>query len=255
MKIAATELGLAVHQPSSNQELADILSRHEIDVGVVVAFGMILSPTVLELPRRGFVNVHFSLLPRWRGAAPVERAIMAGDEETGVTIMAMDAGLDTGPIIARRAYPIGTSTTGGELRQALASEGAALLSEVLPAWVSGEIEATPQPAEGVTYASRLTSADRVLDFGMPTREVQDRVRALAPAPGARLPIDGEMHKVYATRRSHLSVGPGEWAEEDGFPTVGFADGALTVLRLQPPGKQPMDGDAWLRGRRLPTAPA
>lgn len=251
VKVAALEMGLDVAEPGTRADLVSSLADRDLDVGVVVAFGMILPPEVLALPRHGFVNVHFSLLPRWRGAAPVERAIMAGDSESGVTIMEMDEGLDTGPIIARRRCPIHPDSTGGDLRQGLADLGADLLSEVLEPWVNGSIEAVAQSEDGVTYAARLSAEDRHLSADMTAEEARNRIRALAPAPGAYLEIEGEPHKILAAGISSVDLAPGEWTEVERSPHVGFRHGALEVLEIRPPGKPAMAGDAWLRGRELP----
>lgn len=252
VKVAAEELGLEVAQPSRSDELADFLRPLEIDVGVVAAFGMILRPTVLSIPRRGFLNVHFSLLPRWRGAAPVERAIMAGDDETGVTIMSMDPGLDTGPIVAQRLVPIGHDETGGELRERLSHLGADLLADTLPGWVAGEIEAVTQDESDALYASRIEPADRLITIDMSVVEACDRIRALAPRPGARLQLDGEFHKLLVCRPAPFHLAPGVWRERDGAPFLGLADGAVEVVSIQPPGRRPMSGEAWLRGHTLPS---
>lgn len=251
VKDAAERLGLPVAQPSTKNELAELLSPRAFDVGVVVAFGMLLQPEVLAIPRAGFVNVHFSLLPRWRGAAPVERAVMAGDTETGVTIMLMDQGLDTGPILSQERTPIEDSDTGGSLRDRLAEMGAKLLAETLPAWVSCDIEPVPQPEEGATYAPRLQPEDRVLTTDMTVAEAWNRIRALAPDIGAQLVIDGATHKVLAATPADVVLASGQWASVDGVPVVGFADGALAIVSIQPPGKRAMGGADWLRGRSLP----
>jgi methionyl-tRNA formyltransferase len=251
VKEAALELGLPVAQPSTKSELAQLLVGRTFDVGVVVAFGMILPPEVLAAPGSGFVNVHFSLLPRWRGAAPVERALMAGDNQTGVTIMLMDEGLDTGPVLAQRRTRIEDTDTGGTLRERLAEMGAALLEETLPAWVAGEIQPVPQPDEGVTYAARLEADDRLLSTDMGVVEAWNRIRALAPDIGARLDVDGVTHKVLGASPTDADLEPGEWADVDGVPVVGFADGALAITIIQPPGKRAMGGAEWLRGRSLP----
>lgn len=249
---AARELGLEIEQPRSASDLVAALERRHLDLGVVVAFGMLLRPEVLALPKAGFLNVHFSLLPRWRGAAPVERAIMAGDDETGVTIMQMDEGLDTGPIVATRKTPIGPGETGGSLRNRLAGLGAQLLAETLDPWVSGQMTARPQPTEGITYAPRLEAADRHLDFSMDASDAFNRVRALAPAPGARLDIEGGPHKVLEVSAAEIPLTPGEWSVDDaGFPVAGFADGTLTIVTIQSPGKRAMSGAEWLRGHSLP----
>ncbi|MFP3915756.1 MAG: methionyl-tRNA formyltransferase, partial [Actinomycetota bacterium] len=251
VKEAAAYLGLEVAQPESRMELPRLLQDLAVDVGVVAAFGLILPPEVLALPRRGFLNVHFSLLPRWRGAAPVERAIMEGDQETGVTIMEMDEGLDTGPIVAQLPIPIGEDETGGELRERLSHVGGDLLAETLPAWVDGTISPTPQDDRKAIIAPRIGPEDRLLSVELPVREACNRVRALAPEPGARLSIDGEYHKILRCRRSPYAPPPGHWQEREGIPVVGLADGGLEITEIQPPGKRAMSGEAWLRGRDIP----
>lgn len=252
VKEAAIELGLEIVQPATGADLAECLGGRDIKVGVVVAFGMILRPEVLSLPERGFVNVHFSLLPRWRGAAPVERAVMAGDETTGVTLMLMDEGLDTGPVLACTETPISAEETGGHLRDRLSRMGAELLTETLPAWLAGDIQPRPQPDEGVTYAAKLETADRVLDPEMTLEDFMNRVRALAPVPAATLVIGESPHKILRVTSSTIRIPPGVWLEgPEGVPVVGLVDGAVAVEEIQPPGKRPMAGADWLRGRELP----
>lgn len=251
VKEAALDLGLEVAQPGSGEELLRALEHRSIDVGVVVAFGMILRPPVLALPKHGFVNVHFSLLPRWRGAAPVERSIMAGDEETGVTIMLMDEGLDTGPVLAREATEIEYSDTGGSLRRRLATLGATLLAETLPLWVTGDVEPRRQTDDGATYAARLQSEDRLLATSMGAREAWNAVRALSPDIGAQLEIEGVRHKILGAGLSPATLAPGEWTTVEGSPVLGFADGSVELTSIQPPGKRAMSGADWLRGRSLP----
>lgn len=246
-------MGLPVAQPATGTELTTCLTGHDLDVGVVVAFGMILRPEVLALPAKGFVNVHFSLLPRWRGAAPVERAVMEGDDATGVSLMLMDEGLDTGPVLAQTEIPIFPQENGGDLRRRLADLGADLLTETLPAWVGGEIEPRPQPTEGATYAPKLEPADRNLIPGMSVGDFTKRVRGLAPVPAARLSIGGEPHKILRVAAGTIRIPPGVWLEgPGGVPVLGLADGAVTIDELQPPGKRPMTGADWLRGRDLPS---
>jgi methionyl-tRNA formyltransferase len=252
VKEAANRLGLQVAQPENAAALAELMERRSFDVGIVVAFGMILRPKVLAVPRQGFLNVHFSLLPRWRGAAPVERSIMAGDSETGVTIMAMDEGLDTGPIISQLSTPIGPHETGGELRERLAGMGAELLIDTLPAWITGELATTPQEEAKAVYAARIEPEDRLITPDMAVDRACNRVRALAPAPGARLSVDGELHKLLQCRTSAIRIAPGQWAVAESRPVVGLADGAIEIEQIQPPGKREMPGEAWLRGRDLPS---
>ncbi|HEX2154920.1 MAG TPA: methionyl-tRNA formyltransferase [Acidimicrobiia bacterium] len=253
VKKAAERLGLEVAQPENRAALGTAMEGRSFDVGIVVAFGMILPPDVLAVPHAGFLNVHFSLLPRWRGAAPVERAVMAGDTETGVTVMVMDEGLDTGPIVAQRATTIAPEETGGSLRTRLAKMGADLLAGVVPAWVAGELETESQPDRGASYASRLETADLTLDSSMSAERAAALVRALAPDRGARLEIDGVVHKILGVRPHGAGLAPGSWGEIDHRPVRGFIDGALEILTIQPPGKKPMSGEAWLRGRPLPVA--
>lgn len=251
VKETALDLGLRVAQPQGSADVAPLLAAVEpADIGVVVAFGMILSAEVLNMARRGFLNVHFSLLPRWRGAAPVERAIMAGDEVTGVTLMAMDEGLDTGNIIATRQVAIGPADTGGDMTGRLARDGADLLVANLGAWVSGEVSAVPQPGEGATYAHKITADDRRLSTQMTPSRFADTVRALAPEPGGQLVIGGEPHKLLAVTPASHHIESGEWASADGKPLLGLDDGAVFIDTIQPPGKRPMSGAAWLRGHPL-----
>lgn len=252
IKEAATALGLPVSQPDTRAELQRLVEDHRPQVGVVVAFGMILSPSVLAIPDSGFVNVHFSLLPRWRGAAPVERAVMEGDIETGVTVMLMDEGLDTGPILSQMPTAIHPAETGGSLRGRLAEMGAGLLGEVIPAWIAGDIRPRPQPDVGASYAHRITAEDRILSPAMTASRFVDTIRALSPRPGARLDVGGQMHKVLSAVVDQPGVPPGGWVERRGAPIFGVADGAVEILEIQPPGKTPMSGAEWIRGRPLPS---
>jgi methionyl-tRNA formyltransferase len=251
VKTAAEELGLEVAQPADRGELGRMVDR-EVDVGIVVAFGMILDPGVLAGPDHGFLNVHFSLLPRWRGAAPVQRAIMAGDAATGVSIMVMDEGLDTGPVVARWETDIGPDETGGALTGRLATAGADLLVETVPGWLAGTLPPRPQPQAGVTYADRIGPADRRLEVADGPGRFVDRVRALSPQPGARLVIDGEPHRVLSAVPDPGRLAPGRWMVDGGRPLLGLEGGAVEISVLQPPGKRPMSGMDWLRGRPVPT---
>jgi methionyl-tRNA formyltransferase len=220
-----------------------------IDVGVVAAFGTLIRPEALAIPTRGFLNVHFSLLPRWRGANPVVAALLAGDEETGVSLMVLEEGLDTGPVAAGRTVTIGRDETGGELTKRLAALGGQLLVDVLPGWVAGAITATPQPVIGVTHAPKLAKSDLLLDMSLPADELVRRIRALAPSPGARLMVEGVAVRLLAGRRIDRDLSPGEVAVLDERVLVGTGQGSLELLLVQPPGKRPMDAAAWLRGLR------
>lgn len=267
VKVAATELGLAVRTPARAVEVLEELRAAAVDVAVVVAFGQLIPPELLAVPRLGFVNVHYSLLPRWRGAAPVERALLAGDPETGVAIMAMDEGLDTGAIYAEARTSIESTETAGELMERLNTLGVQLLVETLP-----RIEAiTPAPQAGEpVYAKKLTVDEFALDWTRPAAEIARVVRAGNPRPGAFTTAAGKRLKVWrahalevgahATAALDLgdappgTVGPnsGRMRGERG-PTrsavVATGAGVLVLDEVQPEGKPRMAGDAWQAGLR------
>jgi len=252
VKVAAAELGLPVIQPGNASELTGALRQiGGIDVGIVTAYGTLISPEALSLPARGFLNVHFSLLPRWRGASPVVAALLAGDEETGVSLMLLDQGLDTGPIVAARTVVIGRDETAGELTNRLAILGAQLLVEVLPEWVGGSISVTPQAGNGATHAPKLTKSDLALDLATPAEELVRRIRALAPRPGAALTVGDVRLRVLAARGIDGNLAAGELAVAAERVVVGTGQGALELVTVQPPGKRPMPAAAWLRGLRSP----
>jgi methionyl-tRNA formyltransferase len=250
VKAAATELGLPVRTPERAGEVLDEVAASGAVVGVVVAFGQLLRQSLLDALPHGFVNVHFSLLPRWRGAAPVERAVLAGDAETGVCIMRIDAGLDTGPVFACEATPIGASETSGELRARLVEIGARLLVETLPR--VPDTEPVEQHGEPV-YAEKLTVEEFRLDPTRPAVELARTVRAGNPRPGAWTVVAGHRVKVL---RAHAEA-PDESADAPGDPRAPGqlgADGRLTTAagllaidEVQPEGKRAMPADAWLRG--------
>ncbi|HVL80385.1 MAG TPA: methionyl-tRNA formyltransferase, partial [Actinomycetota bacterium] len=218
------------------------------DVVAVVAFGQILPREVLEAPRLGCVNVHFSLLPRWRGAAPVERAIMAGDTETGITTMLMDEGLDTGPILATHVEPISAEDTSGALLERLAARGAEMLVDSVRRLAAGELEPRPQPEDGVTYARKITAEDTELDLTGGSTSLRDVVRALNPHPGAFTWFRGRRLKVL---RAEVVEGTGPAGEivsvQDGGPQVQTGSGRLELVEVQPEGKRPMSGADFVRG--------
>lgn len=252
IKILAQELGIAIIQPQRLRELsamAQLCAWHP-DLIVVAAFGQILRSEVLDLPPFGCINVHASLLPRWRGAAPIQAAILAGDTETGVTIMKMDAGVDTGAILEQRTTPISAEDTAASLSDRLAQMGAELLSETLPAYLSGECLPHPQPESGVTHAPMLKKEDGQLDFNHPAVELARRVRAFNPWPGAFTLWQGQILKIH---RAHAvdapSPGAGITAIYKGAPAFGCGDGLLVLDEIQPAGKKPMPGESFLRGTR------
>jgi methionyl-tRNA formyltransferase len=253
VKTLALELNIPVIQPEKLRvpEAMQQLQDWKPDLIVVAAFGQILKKDVLELPRYGCINVHASLLPRWRGAAPVNAAILAGDEETGVTIMQMDVGLDTGPMLAKKAIRINPDDTTGSVLEALSTLGADLLLETLPEYMAGNLRPVPQPAEGDTYAPMLKKEDGLLDFSHPAIELERRVRAMNPWPGAWFEWNGNLLKVAKT--SVVSVGKslasGSRFMVEGRPAVMCADGALVLDEVQPSGKKVMPGKAFLSGAR------
>ena len=252
VKVAAAELGLPVLQPANASELTEALDRiGPIDVGIVTAYGTLIRPEALSMPARGFLNVHFSLLPRWRGASPVVAALLAGDEETGVTLMHLDQGLDTGRIVAARTVVVGRDENTGELTARLATLGAQLAVEVLPGWVGGTISGTPQGTSGVTHAPKLSKSDLILDTSAPADELVRRVRAFAPSPGATLTTGDVRLRVLAARSIDRNLATGELGVFDERVMVGTGDRALELLTVQPPGKRPMPAAAWLRGLRSP----
>lgn len=253
VKTLAQELGIPVIQPARLKEPAawEQLQLWQPDVIVVAAFGQILRQNVLELPRFGCINVHASLLPRWRGAAPIQAAILAGDSETGVTIMQMDAGLDTGAILRKRAIPIGENETGGELFNRLAQLGAELLLETLPDYLDGKIIPQPQDDALATYAPRLEKSSGLLNFALPAVELARRVRAFNPWPGAYTLWAGTPLKVH---RAHAA--PAKTPLEAGTPVTvdnlpGFAasPGILVLDEVQLPGKKAIAAADFLRGVR------
>jgi methionyl-tRNA formyltransferase len=250
VKIEGDRLGLPVVQPSSAGELRESLeSAGNLDVAVVVAYGRILKPDALAVPGAGMLNLHFSLLPRWRGAAPVSRALMAGDPMTGVTIFRLDEGLDTGPVLTAQAVDIDDEETAGDLTSRLARLGARLMTGAIPPYLDGGLEPVPQSDEGLTYASKIQPQERVINVDGNRVEEVNRVRGLSPEPGASLIIDGETHQVLQARLHEAVPEPGRWLDFDGVPVAGLDDGGVQLVTLLPPGKRPMSGESWLRGRR------
>ncbi|MDH3260156.1 MAG: formyltransferase family protein [Acidimicrobiia bacterium] len=249
VKEAATRMGLPVAQPSSRKELEEILFEvAPIDVGVVVAFGMILPPAVLNIPSRGFVNIHFSLLPRWRGATPVEQAILSGDEETGVTLMVMDESLDTGPIVATATTSIEPTETAGELTGRLADLGAGLLSEHLTDYAEGRMAPVFQRTAGASYANRITTDQANVSARWPSDKFLRAVRAYSPRPGARFE-DGAL-KVWAAAPTDLPpIEAGQLVFDGRRLYLGTADRPVELIEVQVAGGKRMSGAAWARGRQ------
>lgn len=249
VKVLAGELGLPVIQPRRLREPEAMaqLQTWAPDLIVVSAFGQILRPEVLELPKYGCINVHASLLPRWRGASPVHHAILSGDAETGITIMKMDAGLDTGPILDTHAIPILPDDTAASLSSRLAGLGARLLTRTLPAYLRGDLVPRPQDDERSTYAPMLKKQDGELDFSKTAEALARQVRAFNPWPGAYFEASRGLLKVHQAHAGEGSLAPGVRGAQDGFPAVGTADGVLILDVVQPAGKSRMTGDVFLLG--------
>jgi len=244
----AEELGLPVRHPVSlkGAEEQAAFAALDADVAVVVAYGLILPQAVLDAPRAGCLNIHASLLPRWRGAAPIQRAIMAGDAETGVCIMQMEAGLDTGPVLLREAVTIGPEETAGDLHDRLSALGARLIVEALARL--GDLVPEPQPEAGVTYAAKIDKAEARVDWHRPAEEVDRCIRGLSPFPGAWCMAGDERVKLLASRLAEGEGAPGEVL--DGAATVACGSGAVRLLRLQRAGRAAQDAGEFLRGIAL-----
>lgn len=253
VKILANQLGIPVMQPERlrRPEAFAELEAWSPDLIVVAAFGQILRQNVLDMPKFGCINVHASLLPRWRGAAPIQAAILAGDTVSGVTIMKMDAGIDTGAMLKQKTIPILPVDNAETLSAKLALSGADLLMEVLPAYLRGEIDLTVQDESQATYASMLKKEDGELDFTQPAEALARRVRALFPWPGTYTTWNGGIMKIIRahaeTSQSNLS--PGQHGSVGRLPALAAVDGWLVLDEIQPAGKKAMPGEVFLRGAR------
>jgi methionyl-tRNA formyltransferase len=256
VKNAALELGIPVLQPVTLKSAAAVAEVAALapDLLVVVAYGLLLPPALLECPRRGCVNVHASILPRWRGASPVQAAILHGDTETGVSIMAMDRGLDTGPVYAIRRTPIGPQETAAELEARLGVLGAATLAGILPSILDGSLEPEPQPATGATYAGRISKADGVINWSDPAVRIHRMIRAYNPWPVAETLLDGQQLRCFAAatlpaRASAETPGTIIGVGGDGIE-VCTGDGLLQLTEIQLPGRQRGSAANLARGRPL-----
>lgn len=249
----AVAYGLPVRTPTSLKpvEVREAFAALDLDAAVVVAYGLILPRAILDAPRLGCLNVHASLLPRWRGAAPIQRAILAGDSQTGVTIMRMAPGLDTGPMLLTGVVPIGLTTTATDLHDALAGQGAALINPALDGLAAGTLAATPQPEAGVTYAHKVDKEDGRLTWGAAI-DVDRQVRALVPWPGVWCPWGDQTLKVHAAETLDQTTDRPAGTVVDDRLAVACADGSVVRLtRVQRPGKAPMTANALLRGTPIP----
>ena len=246
----AVALGLEVRHPVSlkSPEAQAEFAALGADIAVVVAYGLILPQVILDAPAKGCLNIHASLLPRWRGAAPIHRAIMAGDDETGICIMQMEAGLDTGPVLLREGTPIGEEETTALLHDRLSEMGASLIVTALR-HLDG-LSAEVQAEEGVTYAAKIDKTEARIDWARPAVEVDRQIRGLSPFPGAWSELGGQRVKVLASRLAEAQGKPGEVLKEN--LTIACGSGAVELLRLQRAGKGAQDRDVFLRG--FPVSP-
>lgn len=240
----AEGLGLPVFTPLNFKDESDreAFAAHKADIAVVVAYGLILPQAVLDMPAKGCLNIHASLLPRWRGAAPIQRAIMAGDEKTGVCIMQMEAWLDTGPVIKCRETEISATDTASSLHDRLAEMGSGLIVEVLAA---DKFNAKPQPDEGMSYASKIDKSEAKIDWSQPAKAIDRQIRGLSPFPGAWCEMNGERVKLLG---SIVADGAGLAGEAlDTEYTIACGQGAVQLTKLQRAGKGPMDAESFSRG--------
>jgi len=246
--------GIPVRTPKSlkkSEEEQAAFAALNADLAVTAAYGLILPKAVLDAPRLGCLNVHASLLPRWRGAAPIQRAILAGDAETGVTIMQVDEGLDTGPMLIAGRVPITAETTGGSLHDALAEVGARLIVEAVAGVAAGTLKPTPQPENDVTYAAKLEKAESRIDWSRPAVEIERQIRAFHPWPAAWFESGGKRIKALAATVVDGEAGAAPGTVLDDILTISCGEGALCIERVQREGKGPTDAVSFLRGYALP----
>jgi len=254
VQLLAAEHGLPVRCPVTlrGEEEQAAFAALGADAAVVAAYGLILPRPLLAAPRLGCLNIHASLLPRWRGAAPIQRALLAGDRVSGITIMRMEAGLDTGPIVLQEAVPVGSDATTASLSAELATLGGRLMLAALDGISEGRMASRPQPQEGVTYAHKIGREEGRLDWRMPSVVLERRVRALDPSPGAFFEIGSERIRVHAALELPGPAGGAPGTVLDDQLTIACGEGVLRLLRLQRPGRAPLEAPAFLRG--FPIAP-
>jgi methionyl-tRNA formyltransferase len=247
IKALALAHGIACVQPIKLREVKDWLQAQDADLFVVAAFGQILPQSVLDIPRCGCLNVHGSLLPRWRGAAPIHAAIRAGDSETGITIMKMDAGLDTGPMLTKAAIPIAPDDTSASLHDRMAKLGADLLIETIPRYLSGEITPQPQDDQLATYAPQIAKEDGQIDWNQPAVQIERTIRAFDPWPGTFTHWEGKLLKIHRGRVRAGQQTPGSVVLVEGSLCVGTAEGLLQLEEVQLEGKKRVSAADFVRG--------
>ena len=247
----AAARGIEVRTPKSLRKAEEqaAFAAFKLDAAIVVAYGLILPKPILDAPKLGAFNLHASLLPRWRGAAPIHRAILAGDARTGVQVMRMEEGLDTGPVLASVETAIEFDDTTGTLHDRLAQLGARLLIETLAKIEHGNAGEAPQNAEGVTYAHKITPAETRIDWTRPAREVDAHIRGLSPSPGAWFEFEGARMKALQSRLGQGAGAPGE-ALDDAL-LIACGEGAVRLLKVQKEGRAPLEAEAFLRGTGVP----
>ncbi len=252
--LAAEQHAIPVFTPMTLREAQaqETFRAHQADVAAVVAYGLILPAPILAAPRLGCLNLHASLLPRWRGAAPIQRAIMAGDRETGVCVMRMEEGLDTGPVALVERIAIAPGATAGDLAEQLARLGADLMARALPALERGLLEFAPQPEQGATYAKKIDKAEARIDWSADAETVRNQIHGLSPAPGAYSEIDfghgAERVKILRARAAEGEGAPGEVLDES--LVVACGRGAITIVEAQRAGRAAMSGEALARGAQI-----
>ena len=253
VQVRAEALGLPVRHPKSlkSPEAQADFASFDAEIAVVVAYGLLLPQPILNAPARGCVNIHASLLPRWRGAAPIQRAIMAGDAETGVCIMGMEAGLDTGPVFLRRAIPIGADETAGELHDRLSALGAAAIVETLARLDDLTPQPQPQTGEGVTYAAKIDKAEAQVDWTQDAEQIARNIRGLSPFPGAWTTVGAKRLKLLRARAVAGAGAPGEVLACDESLTVAAGSGAVEITECQGEGRGRQPASAYLRGNPVP----
>ena len=245
VQMKAEELGLEVLHPATLKEQAQSFAALQADGAIVVAYGLLLPQSILEGVKYGCFNLHPSLLPRWRGAAPLQRAIMAGDAQTGIAVMRMQAGLDTGPICMEQTYPLSDAITAQELHDALSREGAAMMVQAMTRLQAGSLTCTPQNDAGITYAEKITKAEAKIDFTKPARAVLRHIHGLSPFPGAWTLIHGHRVKILKAELAENSGAPAHVLDDD--LTIACGHHAIRPLLVQREGKQATPRDAFLRG--------
>ncbi|MDK1018809.1 MAG: methionyl-tRNA formyltransferase [Actinomycetota bacterium] len=249
VKIAAQQFGFEVAQPETGEALHAVIAEREFTVGVVVAYGRILTPAVLDALPYGFVNVHFSLLPRWRGPAPVERAIAEGDARTGATLMKIDAGIDTGPVLAETSTLIAPYETGGSLTARLSHLGASLIDTALTEYLNNRRRPVPQISSGVTHARRLTKGDAQIRKEWTAEAAERAIRAYQPRPTAWIATPKGTVRIHSASPTSERGTPGEIQLVGSHVIAGFASGALKLGTVQPEGRPRVDAPAWMHGLR------